>query len=155
MAQAQRIEVANDEVDTAGAAPGAAPGKAANDRQVRARGAQRRDRAPDMSPPTTLEPKKRRRRRRPVLLRLFGISVFGWIRLTILCVMVGFVVMAINFDPRTVEVDLASTVETLVANTVTVGTFLIQNFWRPALAGAAVVLPLWILWRLVSLPFRR
>nr|WP_233350943.1 DUF6460 domain-containing protein [Hyphomonas sp. ND6WE1B] len=30
-----------------------------------------------------------------------------------------------------------------------------RNFWKPALAGATIVLPLWILWRLVSLPFRK
>lgn len=88
-------------------------------------------------------------------MRLFGISLWGWIRLTILCVLAGFVVMAVNFDPRTVEVDVSSTVDTLVSNAITAGSWLVRNFWQPALAGATVVVPLWVLWRLVSLPFRR
>jgi len=139
LAQAQPIAPAND----------SAPAPVRQRRPVALR-------EPDLSPPTTVDPKPpRRRRRRPLLVRLFGISVFGWIRLTILCVLVGFVVMAVNFDPRTVEVDVASTVDTLVRNAVTAGSWLVQNFWRPALAGATVVLPLWVLWRLVSLPFRR
>ncbi|MEM7766141.1 MAG: hypothetical protein AAF253_01475 [Pseudomonadota bacterium] len=112
-------------------------------------------RSPDLDPPTTHDTATPRRRRRSVLMRLFGISLWGWIRLTILCVLAGFVVMAVNFDPRTVEVDVSSTVDTLVSNAITAGSWLVRNFWQPALAGATVVVPLWVLWRLVSLPFRR
>ena len=31
----------------------------------------------------------------------------------------------------------------------------VKNFWKPWLAGASIVLPLWVLWRLASLPFRK
>ncbi|MEL6284913.1 MAG: hypothetical protein AAFR41_06660 [Pseudomonadota bacterium] len=108
-----------------------------------------------LEPPTTVKPKKPKRRRRHVLLRLFGISLWGWFRLTVLCVLVGLVVMAINFDPRTVEVDVVATANKLANDAMIAGGWLVRNFWQPALAGATVVLPLWVLWRLVSLPFRR
>ena len=98
---------------------------------------------------------KPKRRRRHILLRLFGISPWGWLKLAVLCVIVGSFVMAVNFDPRTAEVDLMSAASQFVSDAWTAAGWLVRNFWQPALAGATVVLPLWVLWRLVSLPFRR
>ena len=31
----------------------------------------------------------------------------------------------------------------------------LESFWKPALAGLVVVLPVWALWRLIRSPFRK
>ena len=87
--------------------------------------------APAGPPEKTGKPPKR-----PLLRRLFGISFWGGVKLTGLCILVGFFVMAANFNPAAAG-------------------WAIRNFWKPALAGATIVVPLWVLWRLISLPFRK
>ena len=93
--------------------------------------------------------------RRPLLVRLFAISIWGGIKLLLLCVLVGLVVMAINFDPRSPEVDMGETVVSLARQAWSAAGWAVANFRKPALAGASVVLPVWVLWRLLSLPFRK
>ena len=44
--------------------------------------------------------------KRHVLLRLLGISWWGWIKLALLCVLVGFLVMASEFDPAAPDVNV-------------------------------------------------
>ncbi|MEH6486988.1 hypothetical protein [Hyphomonas oceanitis] len=92
---------------------------------------------------------------RPILKRLFGIGVWGWIKLVALCILVGFIVLASNFDPSSPDVDIPAAIGAIVRQTLAAAGWALQNFWKPALAGAGIVLPVWILWRLVSLPFRK
>ncbi len=106
-------------------------------------------------------PRARRKRarepaaRRPLLVRLLSISPWGALKLTFLCILVGAVVMASQFDPRSPEIDVATVAGSLARDAWNAAVWSVRNFWRPALAGAGIVLPLWILWRLISLPFRR
>lgn len=93
--------------------------------------------------------------KRPLLVRLFAISIWGGVKLLLLCVLVGLIVMAINFDPRSPDVDMGETVVSLARQAWSAAGWAVANFWKPALAGASVVLPVWVLWRLVSLPFRK
>ena len=93
--------------------------------------------------------------RRPLLLRLFGISPWGTLKLTGLCILVGFFVMAANFNPASPDADIPGALAAIARQTIAAAGWAVQNFWKPALAGATVVLPLWILWRLISLPFRK
>lgn len=93
--------------------------------------------------------------RRHVLLRLFGIGPGGIIRLILWCVGVGLVIQLMNQarnpEPQTV-------VPFLEAALGAIGSafqWAITNGWKPAITGALVVLPLWVLWRLLTLPFRR
>lgn len=111
-------------------------------------------------PPVPAEDKPARRRRergerRPLLVRLFAISPWGAFKLILLCILVGAVVMAANFDPRSPDVDMGSMFGTLARDAWNAAVWAVRNFWRPALAGAGIVLPVWVLWRLVSLPFRK
>jgi len=91
-----------------------------------------------------------------MLLRLFGISVWGWVKLALLCVLVGFFVMASEYDPASPDANFSvwGAVKSFGASLWALGQWAAANFWKPALAGAGIVLPLWFLWRLVSLPFR-
>ena len=93
--------------------------------------------------------------KRHMLLRLFGIKFFGWVRLILLCILVGFVVLAAEFDPRTQDVNMVAAVSSFMSSAWTALRWAVLNFWKPALAGAGIVMPIWLLWRLLSLPFRK
>lgn len=94
-------------------------------------------------------------RPRPVLARLFGISVWGSLKLLALCILVGFFVLASQFDPTRPDVDAGAAIANVAQTAFSALGWAVRNFWKPALAGAAIVMPVWILWRLVSLPFRK
>lgn len=93
--------------------------------------------------------------KRPLLKRLFGISFWGGVKLLGLCILVGFFVMAANFDPQQPSFHPLEALRSILRQTFAALGWALQNFWQPALAGAVVVLPIWVLWRLVSLPFRK
>lgn len=92
---------------------------------------------------------------RPLLVRLFGISIWGAVKLAVICVIVGFFVLAANFDPAEADVNVGSAIFNALSSAVEAAGWTVRNFWKPALAGATLVLPIWILWRLATLPFRR
>ena len=102
-----------------------------------------------ISRPATPKPK------RPLLLRLFGMSLWGTLKLTLLCILTGFIMLAMQFDPTDPNFDTTDAISALLANALATSKWAITNFWKPALTGASVILPLWILWRLVTLPFRK
>lgn len=93
--------------------------------------------------------------KRPLLIRLFGISPWGALKLTGLCILIGFFVMAANFNPASQDVNILGALAAIGRQTLATAGWAIRNFWKPALAGATIVLPLWVLWRLLSLPFRK
>ena len=93
--------------------------------------------------------------KRHILLRLFGISWWGWIKLALLCVLVGFFVMASEFDPASPDVNVMGAMQSFLASLGGLASWAARNFWKPALAGATIVMPIWLLWRAVSLPFRK
>jgi len=99
---------------------------------------------------TTAKPGKRH-----VLLRLFGISLWGWVKLSLLCILVGFLVIAAEFDPASPNVDMGAAIGSFLSTLGGAFSWAVANFWKPALAGAGIVLPIWFLWRLASLPFRK
>ena len=93
--------------------------------------------------------------KRPLLVRLFGISPWGALKLTGLCILVGFLVMAVNFNPASPDVNVPAALAGIARQLLAAAGWAVRNFWKPALAGATVVLPLWVLWRLATLPFRK
>ena len=95
------------------------------------------------------------KQKRHILLRLLGISVWGWVKLALLCVLVGFFVLASEFDPASPEVNMVEAIRRFLGSLGELAVWAIRNFWKPALAGATIVLPLWLVWRAISLPFRK
>ena len=93
--------------------------------------------------------------RRHVLIRLFGISVWGWFKLTLLCILVGFFVMVAQYEPEKANISVVEALGRFLRSVLAMTGWAAQNFWQPALAGASVVLPIWVLWRVISLPFRK
>lgn len=102
-------------------------------------------------PPAPLVPAQKR----PLLARLFAISVWGGVKLAGLCVLVGFFVMAASFDPGDPDFNIGEALGAVVRRTFSALGWMIRNFWQPLLAGALVVLPVWVIWRVISLPFRK
>lgn len=93
--------------------------------------------------------------KRHVLLRLFGIKLFGWVKLILLCILVGFFVLAAEFDPQAADVNAVKAVRDFASTAFLALGWAVQNFWKPALAGAGIVMPIWVLWRMLTLPFRK
>lgn len=93
--------------------------------------------------------------KRPLLKRLFGISLWGALKLLGLCILTGFFVMATNFDPGNPDFNLAEALRAILRQSFAALGWAITNFWQPALAGALVVLPVWVIWRVVGLPWRK
>ncbi len=100
------------------------------------------------------ELEKARKKRSP-LARLFLLGPFGYIKLLLLCVIVGFVMLALQFNPADPGFDATRAAADLWRNTAAAFGWSATHLWKPALAGAGVVLPIWALWRLATYPFRR
>lgn len=71
------------------------------------------------------------------------------------CILIGFVMLAMQFDPANPGFDASTAIAELWRNTIATARWAVLNFWKPALTGASVVLPIWVLWRLATLPFRK
>ena len=63
--------------------------------------------------------------------------------------------MASEFDPASPDVNMTEAVQNFLASLGGLVSWTVRNFWKPALAGATIVLPIWVLWRAISLPFRK
>ena len=111
--------------------------------------------APPPGPAPKVKAKPEKLPPRSVLLRLFGIGPWGVLKLLGLCILVGFVVLAANFNPSSPDVNIPEAIASIARQALAAAGWAVRNFWKPALAGAGIVLPIWILWRLVSLPFRK
>jgi len=99
--------------------------------------------------------RREKKPKRALLLRLFGIGIWGTIKLAFLCIIVGFMLLTMQFDPSSPSFDMGKTLVIFFKNSVAAAKWAVTNFWKPALTGAGLVLPIWVLWRLISLPFRR
>jgi len=85
------------------------------------------------------------------LTRFFGGSpAMVLVRLVILCVVVGIILAALGIDPRNIFDSLVD----FVVSIFDLGFGTMERVWRYFLLGAVVVIPLWLLMRLLS-GFRR
>ncbi|MEM9669403.1 MAG: hypothetical protein AAF950_10805 [Pseudomonadota bacterium] len=99
--------------------------------------------------------RREKKPKRPLLIRLFGVSIWGGTKLLLICILVGFVMLTMQFDPADPAFDASAAIAELARNTIASARWTITNFWKPALTGASIVLPIWVLWRLATLPFRK
>ena len=93
--------------------------------------------------------------RRPFLIRLFSVKFWGAVRLTVICVVVGIFINVFRTAQNPASFDLMGAIAEIWQNAFGLTLWIIQNGWQPALIGATVVLPIWIVWRLLTFPFRR
>ena len=93
--------------------------------------------------------------RKSFLARTFSLTLGQALRLLGLSTLTGFFVLAFDFAPTGTTFDLGGAVTAIVQRAFTAIGWAFDSFWKPALAGAVIVLPLWALWRLVQMPFRK
>lgn len=92
---------------------------------------------------------------RTFVAKLFGIGIMGWVQLLIVCVAVGAIAEASGINPFAPSFSFSGAATAAATATLNVMGWAMTNGWRPLLTGAIVVLPLWLVWRLVSSGFRR
>ena len=104
---------------------------------------------------STKRKKKEKPPKRPLLLRLFGISVWGAFKLVVLCIIIGGAVMLWQEAERAAQENAAAAAGEAARQLWGGAIWAAQNFWQPALYGAGIVAPFWVLWRVLTLPFRK
>jgi hypothetical protein len=88
-------------------------------------------------------------------IRAFRLTPGQALRLLGISTLTGFFVLAFDYAPAGATFDVGGAVTAIVHRALTAIGWAFESFWKPALAGAAVVLPVWALWRLIRLPFRK
>lgn len=86
--------------------------------------------------------------------KMFGIGWTGWVRLGILCVTVGALMTMAEVNPFSPDFSLGGAVSGVIRATMTALTWILANGWWPFFVGILVVGPVWVLWRLITVPFR-
>ncbi|HIG21601.1 MAG TPA: hypothetical protein EYG02_03850 [Henriciella marina] len=97
---------------------------------------------------------RRSKPRRSLQRRLFSVGVFQVIGLIAASVLLGLFLLALDLDPNSDSLNLRGAVWGVIQALFQSVLWLVGTLWRPFLAGAAVVIPAFLLWRLASLPFR-
>lgn len=92
---------------------------------------------------------------KPFVVRAFSLSAGQALRLLGLSTLIGFFVLAFDYNPAGATFDVGGAVTAIIHRALTAIGWAFESFWKPALAGALVVMPLWALWRLIRLPFRK
>lgn len=92
---------------------------------------------------------------KPFAVRTFGLTLGQGIRLFFLSTLVGFFVLAFDYAPTGTTFDVGGALTAIIHRALTAIGWAFESFWKPALAGAVVVMPLWAMWRLVRAPFRK
>jgi hypothetical protein len=87
--------------------------------------------------------------------KLFGIGPSGYFQLAVLCIAVGAVFEAGGLNPFDPGFTWQTALTGLGTGALNVIGWVIQAGWKPMLIGAAVTLPIWLVWRVLSVPFRR
>jgi hypothetical protein len=101
------------------------------------------------TPPAPAAPPK------PFLARAFSLALGQALRLLAISTLTGFFVLAFDFGATGATFDIGGAVTAIVHRALTAIGWALESFWKPALAGALVVVPVWALWRLVRMPFRK
>ena len=92
---------------------------------------------------------------KPFLARAFSLTPGQALRLLAISTLTGFFVLAFDFGAAGATFDVGGAFSAIVHRALTAIGWALESFWKPALAGALVVVPLWALWRLVRMPFKK
>ncbi len=81
------------------------------------------------------------------LRRFLGGSPFAvFIKLALLSILVGFVLTVLGLDPR----NILWSIEALIRSVLNLGFDAFEGLWRYLLLGAVIVVPIWLIVRLVQ-----
>lgn len=111
--------------------------------------------APNPAKPIKPAKKLNRERARPMWLRLIAIGPGGFLNLVLWCVIAGLVMRFTGLSPWTGPQSAAETADSMWRQGLDALGWAVKMGWKPALTGATVILPVWLGWRVITLPFRR
>ena len=94
------------------------------------------------------------RQQRTLAEKMFGLGFSGWFQLVVLCVLVGAVFQAGGVDFFSPTFTWQGLPGGILNGAIAVLGWAIEIGWRPLITGALVVAPIWLAWRLLSVPFR-
>ena len=92
---------------------------------------------------------------RSVWARLFGLKLGQIINLFIWSALIGVVMHLTNFNPLNPQFNASETAGNVWQQGLSAVVWAFQASWKPALTGATIILPIWLCWRIITLPFRR
>ena len=81
--------------------------------------------------------------------RIFGGSPLAVLaRLILVCILVGVILSVLGLDPF----DIVHSITRLIRNIWNMGWDAVQWLWRYFLLGAVIVIPIWLIMRLINAP---
>lgn len=79
--------------------------------------------------------------------RMFNVGWKGWTRLALICVIVGAIFQAGNFNPFAPGFTIGQGAGQILDGIIKIATWSAQLAALPLLLGAILVVPLWLIWR--------
>lgn len=101
------------------------------------------------------ESPKASRPQRSLQRRLFSVGLLQVGGLVGASVLLGLFLLSLDLDPNSDSLNFRGAVWGVIQAVFNSIFWLISTLWKPFLAGAAIVVPAFLLWRLASLPFRK
>jgi hypothetical protein len=86
--------------------------------------------------------------------KLFGIPFSGWFQLLVICIVAGAIFQAGGIDFFSPDFTFTGVAGSLATGTLNLLGWAVENGLRPLLSGALIIIPLWLAWRLLTVPFR-
>ncbi|RIJ26206.1 hypothetical protein D1224_00890 [Henriciella barbarensis] len=93
--------------------------------------------------------------RRSLQRRLFSVGPIQVAGLVAASVLLGMFLLSLDLDPTSDNLNFRGAVWGVIQSLYNCILWLLSTLWKPFLAGAAIVVPAFLLWRLASLPFRK
>ena len=107
------------------------------------------------SPPKATRQSDPKRPKRAFWVRLLSIRIGSAINLILWSVVIGLVMRFSGYGPFTPQQSGLERAGSMWSQFSQLAGMAFSIGWKPALTGAVVVLPLWLMWRFLPLPFRR
>jgi hypothetical protein len=86
--------------------------------------------------------------------KIFGIGPSGYFQLTILCIVVGAIFTFGAIDPFAPGFNVETLVRGMGTGALSLLGWVLETGWWPVIVGAVLVVPVWIVWRVHTVPFR-
>lgn len=115
---------------------------------------EQRDRVIDLHP-REVDDYEDRHQPRSLKSKLFGIAPSGYVQLGLISVAVGAVIQAGGLNPSVPGFTWQTALSSIATGAASVLGSVLQSGWQPLLIGVVIVAPVWLAWRLLSVPFRR
>lgn len=86
--------------------------------------------------------------------KMFHLSVYGWIQLAFISLVVGAIIQSGGINPFGPDFSWSGAAASAWKSAVSLLGWAFDNAWLPLVTGMIVVAPIWLVWRLATVPFR-